>query len=243
MEINILPSPLEPLRDLRTQFLHELNQQFICDKCHRYGWADTYLFMVDGVAAGYGSIWGTNRRQDRDAVFEFYLLPPYRRFAHEVFTAFRALSGALYIEVQTNDALLLLLLYSHARNIQAEAILFEDAGATALSIPGAVMKPANEGEEGASDCQYQLWHNGREVASGGLMLNYNLPYADIYMEVNERFRGNGYGSYIVQELKNEAYRRGRVPAARCNVHNRVSQNTLQRAGLKICGYRIKGEIA
>lgn len=74
------------------------------------------------------------------------------------------------------------------------------------------------------------------------MLNYNFPYADIYMQVNEPFRRKGLGSFLVQELKAEAYRIGRVPAARCNIDNKISKATLLKAGFKICGFRLKGNI-
>ena len=80
------------------------------------------------------------------------------------------------------------------------------------------------------------------VASGGLMLNYNIPYADIYMQTRETHREKGYATYIVQELKRIAYRMGRVPAARCNIGNRISQATLEKAGMRVCGFRLKGAI-
>lgn len=241
MNITVQSTAPGAVAAMRTQFLQELNRQFVLDKCYRYGWADAYAFLLDGTAVGYGAVWGSITRQRRDAVFEFYLQPPYRRYAHEVFGTLHALCGATYIEAQSNDALLFSLLCTHTRNIQPEAILFEDRETTALSIPGAALQPVNAGEE-SDDSQYRLVHNGQTVATGGLMLNYNPPYADIYMEVNEGFRGNGYGSFIVQALKSEAYRMGRVPSARCNVQNRISQNTLQRAGFAITGYRVKGEI-
>lgn len=242
MEISILKSPLEDIRDFRTLFLHELTFQFICNKCHDYGWADTWLISVNGERAGYGAVWGTERRQDRDTIFEYYLLPIHRRLAHEIFLQFQALCGAGFIEVQSNDVLLAAMLYAHARNIRAEAILFEDGITTHHQLPGVVFREVTAEDTGADDNEYLLEQNGEVVATGGLMLNYNIPYADIYMGVKEPFRQKGYGSYIVQELKREAYLRGRVPAARCNISNRISQNTLEKAGLKICGYRLKGEV-
>ncbi|WP_119079810.1 GNAT family N-acetyltransferase [Chitinophaga alhagiae] len=242
MDIGILRAPLDNISGLRTLFLHELNQQFICNKCHLYGWADTYLFTLNGEAAGYGAVWGTDRRQDRDAIFEFYLLPPYRRLADDIFLQFRAVCGAIYIEVQSNDALLASLLYAHARNIRAEAILFRDQVTTQLQMPGAVFREVTAEDAEAEDNEYLLEHNGQIVATGGLMLNYNHPYADIYMAVKEAHRGQGYGSYIVQQLKSEAYRRGKVPAARCNIRNNISLHTLEKAGLAVCGHRLKGDI-
>jgi RimJ/RimL family protein N-acetyltransferase len=80
------------------------------------------------------------------------------------------------------------------------------------------------------------------VASGGIMLNYNIPYADLYMQTREEFRQQGYATLIVQELKKIAYEMGRVPAARCNIHNRISQATLEKAGFRVCGFRLKGAL-
>jgi hypothetical protein len=80
------------------------------------------------------------------------------------------------------------------------------------------------------------------VASGGFMLNYNFPYADIYMDVKEPFRRMGFGSLIVQELKKEIYLMQRIPAARCNINNKASKATLLKAGFKVCGGILKGEL-
>jgi ribosomal protein S18 acetylase RimI-like enzyme len=74
------------------------------------------------------------------------------------------------------------------------------------------------------------------------MLNYNKPYADIYMEVKPSFRRRGFGSLMVQELKKIIYQIGRVPAARCNINNSISKATLLKAGFKVCGAILKGYI-
>ena len=92
------------------------------------------------------------------------------------------------------------------------------------------------------DSEYVLQQNETIVASGGLMFNYNFPYADIYMQVKEPFRRQGIGSFLVQELKKQAYLLQRVPAARCDINNAVSKATLLKAGFRICGFRVKGDI-
>ena len=100
MEIEIIKTSLEEIKAFRVLFLQENNFQFVCDKCHYYGWADTYLFMINGTKAGYGSVWGTHKREDRDAIFEFYLLKPFRKTAELVFPQFHEISGAVYIEAR-----------------------------------------------------------------------------------------------------------------------------------------------
>ena len=84
--------------------------------------------------------------------------------------------------------------------------------------------------------------NAEPVATGGFVRNYNFPYIDMFMEVKEEHRGKGYGVFVVQELKKEAYLKGRVPAARCNINNKASKATLLKAGLKVCGCILVGEI-
>jgi GNAT superfamily N-acetyltransferase len=243
MEIKVIKTELDEIRGFRILFLHEGNFQFIHNKCHLYGWADTYLFLMDNTKIGYGAVWGKNKREDRDAIFEFYVIKPYRKYSNAIFTEFLSASSVPFIECQTNDRLLSSMVFEHAQNINAEAILFEDRFETDFVIPGAILrkKPAEENAND-NDRQYILEHNSEIVSTGGLMLNYNMPYADIYMEVKENFRKQGYGSLIIQELKKEAYLMGRVPAARCNVKNQVSKATLLRTGFKICGYLLNGEI-
>lgn len=243
MKIEIIKTNLEEIKTFRVLFLQENNFQFICNKCHDYGWADTWSFVINGTKAGYGSVWGTNKREDRDAIFEFYLLKPFRKLAELVFPEFHKLSGAIYTESQSNDPLLSSMLYQFSQNINAEAILFKDAFETNLQIPGVTFrKKTVEDKLGDDAGDYVLVQHSEIVADGGLMFNYNMPFADIYMKVNENFRQKGYGSLVVQELKKEAYLIGRVPAARCNINNYISKSTLMKAGFEVCGHRLLGTI-
>jgi GNAT superfamily N-acetyltransferase len=243
MDFSVVKTTLEEIHDMRASFLQENNFQFVCDKCHYYGWSDDYLFMIDDNKAGYACVWGTDRRQDRDCVFEFYLLPQYRVHESLLFERLVRLSGAIYAEVQTNDRFLAPLFFRYAKEIKAEAILFEDDIETSLLVAGALFREKTAADNiKDDDAKHVVEVNGELAGSGGLMLNYNHPYADIYMEIKEAFRGKGLGSFLVQELKKEAYRIGRVPAARCNINNIISKATLLKGGLKICGYRLKGKI-
>lgn len=243
MQLTITKTGLEKIGTFRTMFLHENNFQFICNKCHDYGWADTWLFELDDVAIGYGSVWGTDRRQDRDTIFEFYLTLPYRKYASTVFDQFRQVTKAIWIESQSNDVLLTTMMYRFCETSFSEAILFEDHFQTNFSLTGAVFrKRRNEDPMEGGESDYVIEANGEVVASGGIMLNYNIPYADLYMQTREEFRQRGYATLIVQELKKIAYAMGRVPAARCNIQNRISQATLEKAGFRVCGFRLKGAL-
>ncbi|MES1219740.1 MAG: GNAT family N-acetyltransferase, partial [Bacteroidota bacterium] len=222
MEIKVTKIDLKEIQPFRVLFLHENNFQFTYDKCHRYGWADTYTFTLDDVKIGYGSVWGKEKREDRDSIFEFYIIPPYIGLANKFFKEFHRVSGTSFIECQSNDLLLTSMLYEYAQNISAEAILFEDHFQTNFLLPEIIFqKRVSEDNYRDDDRQYMLKLNDEIVATGGLMLNYNIPYADIYYEVNEKYRQRGFGTFIVQKLKKEAYQMGRVPAARCNINNTI----------------------
>ena len=244
MEIKVVRAGLEEVLALRALFLHESNFQFVCNKCHQYGWADIWAFSRAGITIGYGSVWGKDNRQDRDTIFEFYLLPPFRKYADVFFTAFHAACGASYVESQSNDQLLTLMLYQYCRDVNAEAILFKDQHTTALVIDGAIFRKQKltdkPDQEDAGE--YVLEWNNEIVATGGFVWNYNLPYIDMFYEVKENYRRKGFGSLITQELKKEAYRMQRVPAARCNYNNIASKLTLLKAGMQVCGYRLYGTI-
>jgi hypothetical protein len=239
MQLEVIKTDLNEILHLRTLFLQENSFQFVYDKCHTYGWADTYLFKRDEIPVGYGAIWGQEKREDRDAIFEFYTIKSHRKFVNTFFSELQKISGAIFIECQSNDLLLSEMLYVFGKNINAEAILFKDNFQTAFEINGASL---HKRQNGNSNPEYVLKFHDEVIATGGLMLNYNIPYADIYYEVNEQHKQKGFGSFLVQELKRQAYISGRVPAARCNINNAISKATLLKAGFEVCGFILKGKI-
>src|SRR5471030_523909 len=102
MKLDATKTSLAEIQPLRNLFLAEISFQFVYNKCHGAGWADTYLFTIDEIQVGYGSVWGKDKRENRDAIFEFYLLKPFRRFADKIFPEFQKVSGAMFIECQSN---------------------------------------------------------------------------------------------------------------------------------------------
>jgi GNAT superfamily N-acetyltransferase len=240
--LRITKVSLAELGGMRQKFLEVVDNQFTYDKCHLYGWADVYLFVVNGFTAGYGSVWGKEKREDRDSIFEFYLYPEFWNDAHKIFEKFIETSGVGWIECQSNDPFLSEMFFEFTKDIYAEAILFEDDFLSSISVAGAKFESIETPESSPINKEYVIRHNNRIVAKGGLLLNYNLPYADIYYGVEEAHRRKGFGSFFVQELKKEAYRIGRVPAARTGINNMISKRTMMKAGLKPCGWRLGGKI-
>lgn len=231
------------ISDLRQLFLKEITFQFIHNKCHLYGWADAYLFTDGKTRMGYGCVWGKDNRQDRDTIFEFYLIPEYQKYAASVFSHFAKVAEVSFMECQTNDSLLAAMMFTHATDIHAQSVLFEDEVETNFRINGVTFIKRPYATENPDDRGgYVLEKDAEVMATGGFMLNYNHPFADIYMDVKESFRQRGLGSLMVQELKKEIYKAGRVPAARCSVKNQASRATLLKAGFRVCGYWLEGKI-
>ena len=222
----------------RTRHRAEMNGQIVHDSIHRReGWARCYLLEQSGAIAGFGSVAIAGPWQGKPTVFEFYLLPEHRTRAFDLFEAFLDASKARFLEVQSNDPVLSVMLHAYGRDIVSEKIVFHDALATALVSPGASLKPKNSTEEilaclerRQGGGEWLLEAEGKTAGHGGILFHYNRPYADLHMEIEEPFRRCGLGSYFVQELKRLCYELGAIPCARCSPENLASRRTLQRAG-------------
>lgn len=247
MDTGCIKTSVEKILPFRALFLQENNVQIRYNACHERRWSDSYLLTLDGVGVGYGSVKGLEELSDRDAVFEFYVVPGYRKLAVALFAGLVRVSGAPFIECQSNDRLLSPLMEQFAENIQAEAILFQDKLTTEFRRPELVFRKRKETDnvfkhtlEPVGD--YVLEQDGGIVATGGFMLHYNPPFADLYMEVRRDRRRQGLGSFLLQELKKACYLSGRVPAARCNIRNKASAATLKKAGFEEAGRMLRGAV-
>jgi GNAT superfamily N-acetyltransferase len=223
---------------LREAYRLEMNCQIVHDSIHRRaGWTTTYLLSVDGEAAGFGSMAIGGPWTGKPTIFEMYLAPAYRSRAFDAFDTLLTASQARFLEIQSSDALLSVMLHTYAGEIRSEAIVFHDRLRTELPSMGAVMhgsmadsqiRQCIEARQGGPE--FRLEWNGETVATGGILFHYNRPYGDIYMDVTEGHRRRGFGSYLVQELKRVAYTLECIPAARCSPENIPSRKTLQKAG-------------
>ena len=247
MDLKVNKVGLNEILPLRALFLKENNFQVRYNACHERGWTDSYLILIDGVEAGYGSVMGKEDRSQRDVIFEFYLTLKNRRNANMAFEKLIAISGVKQIECQSNDPQLSSMMYEFSDRISSDVILFEDEQYAFLNIPGATFRKKIPGDKSFDhksepDGDYVIEVAGEIIATGGFLLHYNIPFADLYMEVREDQRRKGYGSLLIQELRKACFDAGRVPAARCNITNKASKATLMKGGLSIAGYMLSGEI-
>lgn len=247
MKIEIRKSSIGEIESLRNQFLKENQIQIRYDACHVRGWADEYAIVVDGMPIGYASVKGMKELSDRDTVFEFFTLPDFRNKASLIFEQVMDETKTTYLECQTNEILMTSMLFEFGMDIHSNVMLFKDGHQTSLEKVGFIFRKKepsddlswkNPGEVG----QYVLVKDHEIVADGGFLTHYNKPFVDLYMEVKPDERGKGMASYILQEIKKVCYKAGRVPAARCNIGNPGSRGALLKAGMKVCGYMLKGKV-
>jgi len=246
MTIQVRRAEYQDVDAMRELYRQELSCQIIRDSFLSRGLADPYLILVEGRIGGYGAV---SNKYDKGRLVEFYALPHTRSLALPMFRELLTASQATHIEAQTNNPLMLLMLYDCARNITAENILFHDAFAAHLACPNGVFRRAVPEDAGAIFSHQQepigewvIESDGAIVATGGFLCHYNPPYGDVYMEVAEPARRQGFGSYLVQELKQVCYEAGKKPAARCNPDNVGSRRTLEKAGFLPCGRLLAGEV-
>ena len=235
---------------LRTRYRQEMNCQIVHDSIHRReGWTLTYALSLAGAVAGFGSVAIGGPWKDKPTIFEFYVLPVHRSRAFDLFEAFVDACGARLMEIQSNDALLAVMLHTYARDIWSEKIVFDDRFTTALPANGAVLQPLTSDEETRRSIderqggpEWLLQVEGEPAGKGGILFHYNPPYGDVYMEIAEPFRRRGFGAYLVQELKRLSYENGSIPAARCSPDNHSSRKTLQRAGFVPYAHILNGSM-
>jgi RimJ/RimL family protein N-acetyltransferase len=248
MVISTRPAELDSIQAWREMYRLEMNCQIIHDSIHsRAGWTQEYSFHLDGIQVGYGSVAVAGPWTAKPTVYEFYVVPQHRVRLFELFLALLNASGAVKIEIQSNDRLASAMLHTFARDVSSESILFEDKLTTAHAPPGVNFREATLLEMPDVPRDQLRWHGvveseGSVVATGGVLFHYNRPYGDIYMEVAKSFRGRGFGTFLVQELKRVCFEGGHVPGARCNPGNVGSRKTLQKAGFVPCGHILTGSV-
>ena len=251
MPIHVALTVAPVVRSLRTRYRQEMNCQIVTDSIHtRSGWSLTYALGIDEALAGFGTVAIAGPWTGKPTILEFYVLPEHRARAFDLFEAFVDASEARLMEIQTNDLLLAAMLHAFARDVTSEAIVFRDGVTTALQVNGAVLQPLTSDDEVRASIaerqggpEFLLHVDGAPAGKGGILFHYNRPYGDVYMEIDESFRGRGLGAYLVQELKRQAYEIGSIPAARCSTNNRASRKTLQRAGFIPYAHILNGTLS
>src|SRR5438270_644968 len=187
MRATATPTSPTAVLPLRVRYRQEMNCQIVHDSIHRrVGWTSTYALHLDDIHVGFGSVAVGGPWAGKATIFEFFVLPPYRSHAFHLFEVFLDASGARLMEIQSNDALLAVMLHTYARDVSSEKIVFHDSVTTALAPNGAILQKVTADEEtldaiaqrqGGTEWRLQL--GADLVATGGILFHYNEPYGDI----------------------------------------------------------------
>lgn len=240
MSIAVRKVAPESIRALRDEFLKQIECQFVKHSALDRGFVRVY--SIDGSEPlGYGIV---QTKFDPDAVVEFYCRPGSDPIARSAFIELLREAKPKEILAQTNMPLLYSMMRQFSKSTEVRSVLFEDSCQTALESSAVVRKVAESDavfehhDEPVGSWCAEL--DGRIVATAGFLTHYNPPYADIFMEVSELYRGQGIGSYLVQEVKKVVRKQRLVPVARCHPENEASRRTLEKAGFTVCGEYVSG---
>lgn len=247
MLLRVLETHLSTILPFRKKYLKENNFQIRYNACHERNWTDSYLLFIDNKAVGYGSVKGLAKLSDRDTIFEFYVVPSKRQQSSAVLKKLIVASNVKFMESQTNDLLTTQMLKYFCTDVEEKVILFGEGSSTNWEKENALFRPLKSGEEVFGKTEkdkgsFVLEVKNEVVADAGFMSHYNPPFADVYMDVSPNYRQKGYGSFIIQEVIKECYKAGKIPAARCHIHNVASKACLLKGGLKEVGKMLTGRI-
>ena len=266
MSLEIRPADLHEIAWTRSRYHRELGDAVPHEPQVLRGELNLSILILDGRAIGHGIVDGASA--DGATIVEFYVLPCDRRLVSSYFDQFLDATGAVFIAARTDDPILTVLLFDRAEAISSGAILFRDHETTQYVAPGTHLRPITRQDRAQLApelCQPESWPHAfasmdalerwiergvgwileqehTVLAVGSISDDRNVPFADLGMRVIEPYRQQGYGVYIIQELKREAYRRGAIPVARCDVTNHLSRKTLQKAGFLPVACRVQGHV-
>ena len=243
--MSVAPCRFPDIQQLRSLFLQELNAQVRYDAAHTRRGAAPYVIRQDGRDIGYGSL--KDSHESRGTLFEFYVVPAFRQNAPELLRELVRVSNAEALECQTNDRFYASLVQELFGPLTSDTILYGASEPRVLQSPDATFRRRSRADrvfkhdvEPVGDFVIDV--RGEVVATGGFLLHYNPPFADVFMEVRPDARRRGYGSFLVNQIASECYLAGRVPAARTGIDNIASQRTLLKAGLVECGRMLRTSI-
>jgi GNAT superfamily N-acetyltransferase len=238
------PASLEDVAGLRSAWRAEAGAQIVRDSILPRGLADPHRLLVGEDTVGYAAIWN---RHFPNRAFELVLAASHRDGAPAAAMVLAERAGAVEIEAQSNLPGGAGWMDDCADDIHVENLLFAAARQTRLERPDLTFRRRRPGDpdgsaDGGPEGDWVVERDGRLVAGGGWLTHYNPPFADVYMGVVADARGEGIGSFIVQELRRTCAQHGFSPAARCDPDNPASRRALERGGFDLCGEILVGRL-
>jgi len=161
----------------RERHREEMNCQIVHDSIHRRpGWTRTYALELNGSAVGFGSVAIDGPWKDKPTVFEFHVQPERRARGFDLFEAFITEAGPEFMEVQSNDTLLAVMLHAYAQDIVSERIVFHDKIETSLPSNGATLHCVTpiedisvQIEQRQGGPEWQAEQDGKILGLGGIL--------------------------------------------------------------------------
>lgn len=241
------PCKLEEARSLMNEWMGGLASPF--DSFLESYIRDSAFYVVetgDGEQAGYYAIHGGER------LTQFYIRPPYLKYAQQTFGDVLKRHAVASLFVQTGDELLLSMAIDRDLTIHKQAYFFQDAGAAlgaegpaegetfrqadltdadAIRQVGGDFLDAYERRIGSGELF--VYERGSTLLGIGIVEKSGLQEgaASIGMFTNEAFRQQGIGRTVITELMRWCRANGIRPISGCWYYNEASKRTLESAGM------------
>ena len=239
MPIRVERAGFSAIAQLREDLRREARCQIVRDSILPRGLADPLVIRDGASTVGYAGIWN---RHFPGRLMEFFVAQERRERTAAYFLAVVNAAEVAAVEAQTNMPLQYSLLLKYVESLPTvENLLFGEGVESPLIRPDLIFRPRSA-EDAGPEGEWVVERRGAVVGVGGFLTHYNPPYADLYMEVLPGARGQGVGSFLVQELRRVCRKSGKVPAARCDPSNEASRRTLLRGGLVQVGEIVVGGV-
>jgi GNAT superfamily N-acetyltransferase len=243
------------LKDLKAQIHDPIEEVIITYK------ADFIGIVKDTETVGYACI-GTYEEY-KNTILEYYLLPRYRRYSTQLLMKLAKISRCNKWIVNTQDFFALPIMldlelkyeingyiftFDNSKNLNidfGQGVSFEVTRIDELEKVYELIKQDDFYTGGGietveariiEETLYSLKRDGRLIGIGFVDILKRTPlYADIAMIIDGNERGNGLGTLLVKALIGESKARNIIPTALTGVSNKISRNTLQKAGFYLDG--------
>lgn len=141
MSFHIEKTALATILELREHYLQEMNAQIRYNARHERNWTDSYQIRHGDQTIGYASVMGADRIEERDCLFEFFVITGYRNQQANIFQQLIRETGVSRLTCQTNDPFMFPMMMEFGQGMHSEVMLFQDQKTTNWTVPGFLLRP------------------------------------------------------------------------------------------------------
>ena len=250
ISINQTASLLD-VAELRSQYIQSIGgrPEMFLEELVGYA-ANIYIIAYDDEVVGYFCA------SPKRTLLQFYVVDDVLPRLQEIFSEMLSRGHIEKALVLTRDRVALAVCMDFVKEVAVDSYLFEEGEqipTVTLDITEPVFRVATLSDAPAIRAACGDFHDflhytlegsiatgdifvllsGESVLGTGVIgsKEFQHPYVDIGMCVNEVYRKKNVGTYMLTKLREECHRQGWIPGASCKSGNVASRKTLEKAGM------------